>query len=246
MKQIHAMGSIETPLDQLDVIQLVKKHIDGVKIEVIEDLEFRFGINSSEPCWTFGSGCEDTFSLWVEKMKEEGFVFEGATLLIDAGGHIAGVWASREVAVVENQEVLASPNVVETVVEAVSQVKISASVVLVCTDEDGKVERLRIRGSYRKKQAAGYFSIVDVVDIDPENDLDQEDLKKLQEWRNEREVNLLTYSIGGPAYVVEEDYIHSFGIVRVCLDNLHAAVLNKMIKTLQETRDSIKPRVSAV
>jgi hypothetical protein len=246
MQQIHAMGSSETFLDQLDLVELVKKHIDGVKIELIQDLDVRFGVDSSEPCWIFGSGCEDVFGLWVEEMKKDGFIFEKATLLIDAGGQIAGVWPKDEtVPVIETEAPSVIPPVLETKAEAISKTNISASVVLVCTDENGIIKRLQVRGSYRKRQEANYFAIVDLVDIDTENDLNKDDLAKLQEWTNECEVNLLTYSIEGPAYLVDQDYIHTFGIVRVCLDNLHAVVLDKMIEVLQKTRDSIRPRTSA-
>lgn len=246
MQNIHAMGITTVLLDQLDLVELIKKNLGtSIKIELIDDLDIRFGVNSSEYCWVFGLGSEKVFDQWIAQMKKDGYVFEGAQLLIDNGGRVAGVWPNKEVPPLPTPEAKSEEKVPETKVEPISATEILASVCLVGETEEGKITRFTVRGKYKKRQQAGFLSIVDVVDINVEKDLNQEDLKKVLDWVNQCEVDLLDYTLEGPAYKATQYHVHNFSIGRVCLDNLHSAVLDKMIKTLQMTREAIQLPKSA-
>lgn len=246
MQNIHAMGLTTVLLDQLDLVELLRKHLGAtVKIELIDDLDHRFGVDSKEFCWVFGTGSENAFDQWIDQMKKDGYVFDGAHLLIDNGGRVAGIWPGKEIPPQPVPEVEKKMEEAETKIEAISATEISASVSLKGTDDEGKIVHFKVRGKYKKRQQKNFFSVVDLVDIDIDNDLNKEDIKKVLDWINECESNLLDYTIEGPGYKATQFHVHNFSVGRICLDNLHAAVLDNMIKTLQDSRNAIKPPQSA-
>lgn len=101
---------------------------------------------------------------------------------------------------------------------------------------EGQVQKFKIRGKYKKKSEG----LVDTVDIDVENDLNQEDLQKVLTWVNEQQMELRDYYLEGPAYTADQDHIHNFSIGRICLDQLHASILDSMIEKLTKTRDRFR------
>lgn len=247
MQEIFAMGVTTQPLDALDLVTILRPVLPkDTKIEVVDNLEVCFGIDSDEHCWRFGGGCEETIGDWVDKMKEDDYIFEGATLIVDDLGRVAGVWPGKEnPEPVEEKEKEDEGEDKEPEVKVVSPTEIVARVMLRCEDEEGHVTRLKVKGKYRRRRHEDGFSLVDIVDIDLEKDLDHEDLEKLLAWVNKCETNLLDYTITGPAYEANQDCVHNFSIRRIVLDNLHAAVLDRMISALKESRNSIQLPQSA-
>lgn len=248
MQQIHAMGITTDYLEQLDVVMLLRQALtQETKIEAIEDVEHRFGINSKEFCWSFGADCDD-LTPWIDQMQADGYTFEGSTLFVDQMGFVAGLWVNAEQAPEETEssdtEEEESEEDSEPEVKAVSETEITAMVKLKCTDEDGKITRLKVRGKYRKHRQEGFFVLVDVIDINKDKDLKEEDIQEVLAWTNQCNMNLLDFTIEGPAYTATQAHVHNFGIQRICVDQLHAAVLDKMISSMREMRNGIQLPVS--
>lgn len=240
MIRIHAMGLVTELMDQIDIIEMLRKVLpESTMIKVIDDLEHHFGTNSREYCWTFGVDCADEIQMWIDQMQKDGYTFEGATLFVDNGGFVAGIWPGKEVSSPEQKDKEEVEENEDNEVEATSPLEISAKVKLICTDEEGKIKRFTVKGKYKRRREQNYFGLIDVIDIDKETGLDKESLQALLEWTNECNVNLLDYTIEGPAYAANQSHVHNFSISRIVLDNLHAAVLDEMLKKLRITREKI-------
>lgn len=248
MQRIHAMGVSTELMEQLELVMLLRQHVpEETEIKVIDDLEHHFGLNSTEYCWSFGIDCEEDFGKWIEQMKKDGYIFEGSTLLVDNGGLIAGIWANaEEVAPPEPEEAKEDGEVEDqNEVKATSELEIEASVILKGVDEEGKIQRFKVRGKYRRRRQQDVFSLIDVIDINKDEDLRKEDIEAVLAWVNECNINLLDYTIEGPGYTATQTDVHNFGVQRICLDQLHAIVLDRMISSLRERRNAIQVPQSA-
>lgn len=246
MKTIFAFGVLQNPLDQIEIVEMLKKVVPGdCTLKIVTDLDtfqppFEFA-------WTFGSDYDEgTPAEWMKNLCENEYVFEGATLYVDQAGRVAGAWPNKAEVPIEGAPAPVQPKKEEedngeTEIKAINELEISAKVSLVCTDEDGKIARFKVRGKYKKKRDY----LIDMISIDKDNDLNKEDLQKILDWTNECAVNLLDYTIEGPAYIATQDHVHNFSLGRICLDQMHAAVLDEMIKNLQYTRAAIKAPKSA-
>lgn len=245
MIEIFAMGIRNELLIQLDVVTILREALpDSTKIEPIDDLDKRFGPASKDYCWRFGEGADEHINEWVAKMISDGYCFEGATLLVDEEGRVAFIEAKKEIPEEKTEEELQEEmNQVkeEAEIKAISESEISASVQLECQDENGKIARFKVRGSYKKKKHATYDGIIETIDLNMNNGLNHEDLEKLRVWVSNCEQLLMDYTIKGPAYTANQEEIQQFSVGRVAIDNLHAAILDKMIDALKEQRNSIVP-----
>lgn len=249
MQVVNAMGITTNPLDQLDLVMLLKEHLPSeTSINVVDDLEIKFGLESRDYCWRFGQGCEDHIDEWVEQMRKDGYVFEGSELFVDNMGLVAGFWANQEQETPQdsqtnNQSQEQNGDEEETAESEVlptSATEISAFVMLTCVDEEGMTKRFKVRGKYRKHKDENVLMLVEMIDIDKDNDLNHEDIEAILEWTNNCNTQLLDFTIEGPAYKANQAHVHHFGLQRICLDNLHAVVLDRMISSLRETRQAIQ------
>lgn len=245
MIEIFAMGTKSELLVQLDMVTILREALpDTTKIEPIDDVDKRFGPASKDYCWRFGEGADEHINEWVAQMISDGYSFEGATLLVDEEGRVAFVEAEKEIPEEKSEEELQEEmNQVkeEAEVEATSESEISASVQLECQDESGKIARFKVRGSYKKRKHATYGGIVETIDLNMNSGLNHDDLEKLRAWVSNCEQQLMDYTIEGPAYTADQEEVQQFSVGRVAVDNLHAAILDKMIDALKEQRNSITP-----
>lgn len=247
MLRIDAFGVIDNPLEPLDVVEMLRTVVPVTcKIKLVDV----FPELSTKYFWKFGSDYdEEAPKLWLKSMEEGGYLFENAVLYVDETGAVAGLWPNENVQesenALENSETSGSTIVAddeETEVKEVDELKISASVILTGTTEDGKTKKFKARGTYKKERAG----LVDTIAIDKENDLNKEDLQVILDWVNECNLELIDFTLEGPAYCASQSHIHNFSLGRIVLDQMHVAVLSTMISRLQDTLNKIKPPTSAL
>lgn len=239
--QIEFVGDDKTiQLDMLSILPIVKKTWPEAGLFSVNNDTFARKCESwDDTCYlfqdearliTFLNQMKQTLTNEKKKLDIDIHVSEDGDVVFDRIGAQEKIKAKQLQSVAQANKELAK--IVQT--QTKTDRKFNVEVEIVATNEYNHVKRFKMRGTYTDSQGRGK------IDIDLNNDLNQDDIKALLDYKNEEGSNFNDFELEGPAYSVKPDWFQTYSIGKFCIDQLHAGALQVMIDQFQELKDQIK------